>query len=658
MPARLDQVLTRVLNVFISSKDKLDDERLTAAEAVRDLGMNPILSQSHYWVATSDEKEYIRQVQQAHIVILLLEANPEIAEAEDQQMYYRYVREEIDVALAKGRTVLMFIRQRKWEPYPEQLDDIIKRMESYVFPRTFHDCVELRTVITSALLSELFDTYVEEPEVIESAHNLYLSAADLIAKAKQRVFLSQATPSLLFGPRTGSRDERLFWEACSAWMKSAATSREKEFVLLFNVEDVRREALTGLRKYDLAIVQQNISDLRKCMGEAVRIVPLNQPVLRFAVFDHKVSLWLRIGQRVFGIAAEQHTTCDALVRMAHDTVQTQSLDATLFLDEIEKHVNNVWCITQQAESRLRENRKPFFDVPIDLLKQIIILRHLFVPALVRCAERSVTEQASFLREARRRLYFDCTGHQLNLPENYDRYFSLSDRATASFGLSLDRAHGEQHKLDVIYFGLKLMTVYWPEVRDELARLLLVVLNEHDEGRRVATDGTHEKKGAELVRTRMSDIGGFLLEDISHCADAVGNHAIISVRKTDRLRPSDQEAALLDDTLLVADCLSLLDPTRTIAHACKHRTTLKQYLDNWYECRDFMLRQIEKTMYADLAEPFRLAHQHTSEVISTFIGRMDMDELREASTEGQDVKAFCAFCGEEPYPALPIYSDRY
>jgi hypothetical protein len=516
MTARLDQVLTRVLNVFISSKDEMDDERLTAAEAVRDLGMNPILSQSQYWVATSDDKEYVRQVQQAHIVVLLLEANPDIGEPEEQRTYYRYVREEIDVALEKGRTVLMFIHQRKWEPYPKQLDDIVKRMEAYVFPRTFHDCVELRAVVSSALLSELFDTYVEEPEVIESAHNLYLSAADLMGKAKQRVFLSQATPSLLFGPRTGCRDERLFWEACSKWMKSAAKSSEKEFVLLFNVEDVRREVLSSLRKYDIAIVRQNISDLRESMGESVRIVPLDQPVLRFAVFDHKASLWLRIGERVFGIAAEQHSTCDALVRMAHETVQTQSLDATAFLDEIEGHVDNVWRITEQAESRLREKQTPFFDAPIDLLKQIIVLRHLFVPDLVRCAERSVTEQVSFLREARRRLYSDCTRHQLNLPENYDRYFALSDRATASFGLNQDRAHGEQHKLDVIYFGLKLMAAYWPDMRDELSRLLLLVLNEHDEGRRVATDGTHEEKGAGLVRMRMSDIGGFLLDDISHC----------------------------------------------------------------------------------------------------------------------------------------------
>ena len=43
--------MSRTLDVFVSSKDFLDDERLIVQEAIRSLGMNPILSQTSYWIA-------------------------------------------------------------------------------------------------------------------------------------------------------------------------------------------------------------------------------------------------------------------------------------------------------------------------------------------------------------------------------------------------------------------------------------------------------------------------------------------------------------------------------------------------------------------------------------------------------------------------------
>jgi len=45
---------TCTLDVFVSSKDHLDDERLVTREAIASLGMNPILSQTAYWIARPD----------------------------------------------------------------------------------------------------------------------------------------------------------------------------------------------------------------------------------------------------------------------------------------------------------------------------------------------------------------------------------------------------------------------------------------------------------------------------------------------------------------------------------------------------------------------------------------------------------------------------
>lgn len=656
----VDLSLTSKLNVFISSKDFLDDERLTVAQAISDLGMNPILSQSHYWVATSDDKEYLRQVQIANVVILLLEANPEIPTEMSEETYYHYVLNEIDIALEKGKAVLMFVKQKKWEKYPELLDSILQKMQSYVFPRTFNSCVDLRSAVLSALLSELFDSYIQEPEVLESSHNLYRSATDLINRANQRIYLSQKTPTILFGPRLNSREERLFFDACKAWIESAVTSDNKEFVILYNIDDVMKEMRENLSQYNVAMIRDNLKFLRDKLGESLKIVPVNQPLIKFAVFDHKMSLWLRLGQKVFGIAAQQHATCDVLIRMSHDIVQSQPISSRDHITQLLDHLDNV-TRTIQIRSHDSEKRQSsatnFIDRADDLHREIILLRKSFVEELHTVSVKSVSEQVVFLRHTRCQIYKDCIGIELSLPSNYEQYFELSDRATASFGLSLDRAHGEHHKLDVIYFGLKLMNYFWNEVRAELPRLLLLILNEHDEGRRVAYDGNHERKGAELVRSRMMEIGGFLHQDIEKCVNAIGNHAFISVGKRHRSRPEDREEALLDDTLIVADCLSLLDPSRTIAHAVKHNITMENYYNNWRSRRNFMFEQIEKTIYADLCGHIEQAMQITEKVISQFMP-LSEEEMKESAKRGDDIKAYCELFGEPPYLHLPIYGYSY
>ncbi|MFZ3136348.1 MAG: hypothetical protein WA126_03025 [Thermodesulfovibrionales bacterium] len=192
----------------------------------------------------------------------------------------------------------MFVKQKKWEKYPELLDSILQKMQSYVFPRTFHSCVDLRSAVISALLSELFDSYIQEPEVLESSHNLYRSATDLINRANQRIYLSQKTPTILFGPRLNSRDERLFFDACKEWIERAIASDNKEFVILYNIDDVMNEMRENLFQYDFAMIVDNLKFLRDSLGESLKIVPVNQPLIRFAVFDHKMSLRRNSGDTI------------------------------------------------------------------------------------------------------------------------------------------------------------------------------------------------------------------------------------------------------------------------------------------------------------------------------------------------------------------------
>ncbi|MBM3474144.1 MAG: hypothetical protein FJX75_12815 [Armatimonadetes bacterium] len=660
------------LNVFISSKDHLADERQTAAYAVEELGMMPIRSETEFWIATTDPKEYLTQVQQSHVVLLIVEAQPSLKPGEDERGYYEYVRGEIEAALREGKAVLMFIREAASGASSSRLDGIVRDMEAYVFPRRFRNCAELRDVIVAGLLSELARRYVEEPDVIVSRRNLYSSAAALVGKTNRRIYLSQETPSLLFGPRRDQREERHFYEECMKWVQAAQDGdREREFVLLFNMEDVRREVRDNLYAYDHGPDQmrEHLGELKGWVGECLQIVPLEQPVMRFAVCDQVASLWLRIGHHVFGIADRQQSTCNALIQMANEAMQTCSHPGEDFIQELIDQLEGVgraWPAS--GSSAGAEGRGPFVEDPEDLLREIVRLRKAYVPELKRVAEEgTVTDQCLFLRDARARIFRECTAQELELPANFRRYFEVSDSATASFGLSLDRAHGEQHKLDVVHFGLRLMRHYWGSVRPDLRWLLVLVLNEHDEGRRVATDEGHEAKGAELIRARMRDVGGFRSEDVDRCASAVGNHAIISVRDPRRKRATDSDGALLDDTLLVADCISLLDPSRTITHACKalagaktgeHEDVFTEYLVNWRKRRDYMLKEIGQTLCADLVDPLQSAFEATTEVVSQFVGGTPMAELAAAVAAGSDVGAFCARYGEKPYPVLPIYHHAF
>lgn len=298
------------LKVFISSKNRLEDDRAAAERAILDLGLTPARIDMDHGVATSRREEWLARLEECDLVVMLLE---ETAPAGDPAEYYRYVEDELELAEARGKPVLLFRRAGEGEPPPEFVVTTSLRR----FPRRYRTAIELVDRVRASLLEEICRRYRSRSQAVADREAFYTQATKLVRAAERRVYLGAHTPVVFFGPRRLRGFEEGFHRAMMEWIEALATpeGRRRECVVFFSREATEREFREVGRAYDPGAVRDNLRRLDRIQqaGGQLHLVP-NEGPHTFALFDDTFVMWLRAGAEWFGVQDESRSVCERLSR--------------------------------------------------------------------------------------------------------------------------------------------------------------------------------------------------------------------------------------------------------------------------------------------------------------------------------------------------------
>lgn len=310
--------LSQKLKVFVSSKNRLRDERAVTRRAVEQLHMTPVLIEMDRWIASTDKEEWLAQLRDTDIVVLLLDESAEATGGVPEEEFYEFVDQEIDLAEDLGKSVLLFLRAA---PPGDARSQLVEKTFGSRFPRRYEDVVELADAVQEALLSELFKRYRRRSTVVPNREQFYEAAADLVRKAERRVYLGAATPVVFFGPRKRVSFEKEFFAEMMAFATrmEEEPGGERELVVFFNEDEVRRELGQLHRHYDPALAVENLSHLTRVwkVNSRLRLLP-TRGLHTFAIFDDTYIAWLRSGPLWFGIRDRSPEVCDGLGKLVHD----------------------------------------------------------------------------------------------------------------------------------------------------------------------------------------------------------------------------------------------------------------------------------------------------------------------------------------------------
>lgn len=282
-----------VLKVFISSKDLLGDERATIEKAVADIGIVPIRTESTTWVATRYFDEYLRQTRESDIVVVLLEAtSPDVI---DLDGYYKYVKEEVDIAFSEGKSVLLFVKETGND---DRINKFLEDVQFKVFSRRFRNCVELYAITQASLLNELFRKYKSKPIFLENRKELYEYCSRFITRTHFKALICENTPSFLLGPRLRVSHEKEYFDGIFSLLRKISRGESQAHaVLIYNIDSTRRELTQNDGRYDEKLFRKNCDELRSLVGPQIRVVGADQEIITFFVSDHTYVIGQHINRR-------------------------------------------------------------------------------------------------------------------------------------------------------------------------------------------------------------------------------------------------------------------------------------------------------------------------------------------------------------------------
>lgn len=291
--------------VFVSSKDYLNDLRLLAGRAILDLGLKPILTdEAHYGVATTSNTEYLDKARSSDILVVILEENPS-KKIVNEEEYYQFVRQEIEVNFEVGKKPLLFVQESADKKKSSQAQKLIKEVEKKCFKSTFKNFLEFEDGLKKSLLVHLIRSTKPSTKLLKNKDAFYNHATDIVKKNPQFFFLCQKTPFIVLGPRKGDRGEKIFYEATIEWLKGM-NDDSKECVWVFEEKTTLRELKNLKNFYDIKTIKKNIKLINQLLDSDnyFHLIPSDKEIHQVALFDHNYIAWFMIKGDVFGFSDE------------------------------------------------------------------------------------------------------------------------------------------------------------------------------------------------------------------------------------------------------------------------------------------------------------------------------------------------------------------
>jgi tetratricopeptide (TPR) repeat protein len=245
----------RVLRVFISSRDKLLDERKTAEKTIYNMGLQPILGDVKSQPPSANNKEWLKLVSASDVTILII--------ADEDSTY---VKEEIETCISEGKSVLVLRKNREIDT-DEQLEKFLEEMYQYAFVSDFTTCTELADKVWEGILIELSKKYREKGEIIVGSVRMFKKAVELIRSAKKQLFLIVRTPPYLIPPNPLDSQDEIFKNVMEEWVQNKI---EKSYLFSTDTEledDLNNETISGklneMFKRKIGITLSKSADVKK-----------------------------------------------------------------------------------------------------------------------------------------------------------------------------------------------------------------------------------------------------------------------------------------------------------------------------------------------------------------------------------------------------------
>lgn len=277
------KMIDNLINVFISSKDKLEMERDAIEEVLIALNMNPIRAETTKHYATPNSEEYLRQLKKSHIVILLIDLE---AQSSDMKKYYQFVKDEINSAFVMGLPVLAFFKITK---NLKAIDKFVDEIQYKLFSHKFKTIEELKECVRDSVLNELFRKYVKTPSLLSSSRQIYSETIELMKKCNYRFYLSQQTPTILLGPRKGRQYEKVFHKILFDLIERAKTNNVLELVFVYDSTKTDVELENNIIDYETQEIQNNIFYLKNVFQKNpeinLHIIDRESNVVQFVISD-------------------------------------------------------------------------------------------------------------------------------------------------------------------------------------------------------------------------------------------------------------------------------------------------------------------------------------------------------------------------------------
>ena len=297
-------------NVFISSKDELVDERAAVESAVLDLNLIPVRVETSTWLATPMPDEYLQQIRKSQLVVLVLAPVQATTVTKD---YYKYVRAEVDLAFAEGKTVLLFVRRGSGS---QEQDELLSHIQHKVFAREFADTSELYLLVRLSVLNELVRRYSTEPFLFKNRRYFYEFAATFVPSAHIRLVVSQLTPIILLGPRRQLPYENLLYEALMEVVKRSSAGPGPEVTIIYNETRTAHELRDNSSQYHVDRFSEYCGNLRRFVSERASIAAGPDDLIPFVVVDHRYAVGQAVGRRTIVIVNEGAQICTELCEIA------------------------------------------------------------------------------------------------------------------------------------------------------------------------------------------------------------------------------------------------------------------------------------------------------------------------------------------------------
>lgn len=291
--------------------------------------MKPIRSEE--FLTTSRPKEYLHQLRESDLVILILwkEISPALSE-------------EIGEAERLGIPLLVFLKGSNEEKRSAKLSRILKRLEPNVQFASFTQRSDFEKHIQDSVKNEIMRLFFSAPKTFDTIRNIYEYAAKIISKTQSELYTVERSSTLLLGSHRVFQEHGRFQKILDDWMQKYLLSRKSKgrFYSLYSIEQTKKE-LNKIRENGKGNVVDQIKDnlrqyyeLQRRTNRRFRIHSVKGEVNPFIAGDNEFGVWFMIGKAQLGISFENREVANKWKNEIERLTQEQK-SLNCMLEELE-----------------------------------------------------------------------------------------------------------------------------------------------------------------------------------------------------------------------------------------------------------------------------------------------------------------------------------